>query len=66
MTNPVYDPAFPQQKYDLLTIQHWLKGHHTNPTTRTPHSPENLVRDHELKDRIDYFMSLLSTFPRKI
>jgi len=66
MTNPVYDPAFPQQKYDLLVIQHWLKGHHTNPITRTPLSPENLVRDDELKDRIDCFMSMLSTFPRKI
>jgi len=56
MTNPVYDPAFPQQKYDLLVIELWLHGHETNPCTRTSLLTENLVYDDALKLRIDRFM----------
>jgi hypothetical protein len=58
MTQPVYDPAFPEHKYDLPVIQHWLKEHDTNPTTRSPLSIENLVHDHSLKERIDQFVDL--------
>lgn len=57
MTNPVYDPAFPQQKYDLLVIELWLHEHETNPYTRTSLLTENLVYDEALKLRIDRFMS---------
>lgn len=56
MTNPVYDPAFPQQKYDLLVLDLWLRDHETNPITRTPLLTENLVYDEVLKSRIDEFM----------
>ena len=57
MTNPVYDPAYPQQKYDLLVIESWLREHETNPCTRTPLLAEKLVYDEELKLRIDRFMT---------
>jgi hypothetical protein len=57
MTNPVYDPAFPNQKYDLLVIREWLKEQPTNPCTRTPLSTENLVYDELLKERIDQFVN---------
>ena len=57
MTNPVYDPDFPQQKYDLLVIEAWLCDHETNPCTRTTLLTQNLVYDDALKLRIDRFMN---------
>ena len=57
MTNPVYDPAYPQKKYDLLVIKTWLINHDTNPYTRTPLRLDNLVYDETLKIQIDDFVS---------
>lgn len=61
MTNPVYDPNYPQQKYELLVIREWLKEHETNPYTRTPLLIENLIYDESLKDRIDQFVNEILT-----
>ncbi len=57
MTHPVYDPACPQQKFDLLAIKIWLEQNPTNPVTRTPLQFEDLVYDEPLKARIDQFVS---------
>ena len=57
MTNPVYDPAFPQKKYDLLVIRAWLKDNNTNPYTRTPLCMDDLVYDEVLKVQIDDFVN---------
>lgn len=61
MTNPVYDPNYPQQKYDLLVIREWLKEHPTNPMTRTELSLDSLVYDEGLKQRIDDFVDSVTS-----
>ena len=57
MTTPVYDPNFPQQRYDRDTIERWLTDHPTNPCTRSPLTVANLVADDDLKARIDEFVA---------
>ena len=47
----------PQQRFDLLVIRAWLQEHPTNPFTRTPLLPENLIYDEPLRERIDLFVS---------
>ena len=62
MTDPVYDPNFPQQRYDRYALERWLVDHPTNPLTRTPLATTDLVADKVLQTRIDEFVaSALST-----
>lgn len=57
MTNPVYDPNHPQQKYDYLVLETWLYEHEKNPYTGRPLLTQNLVYDEVLKAQIDEFMA---------
>lgn len=57
MTNPVYDPKYPQQKFDLHVISLWLNENKIHPCSRTPLSLEDLESDKPLKSRIDNFVN---------
>lgn len=57
MTNPVYDPKCPQQKFDLLVIRTWLETHETHPLTRQKLHFSELVYDEALKTNIDAFVA---------
>ena len=56
MTHPVYDPAKPQDRYELSWIRKWLETNETNPMTRLPLAFEALVYDEPLKEEIDAFV----------
>lgn len=68
MTNPVYDPRCPQQKFDLLVIRRWLDNPptdpmtderlpSTHPVTRAPLTLDQLVYDEVLKEQIEEFVA---------
>lgn len=58
MTFPVYDPKFPQYKFEKANIEkHLHMNGNIHPFTRTLLSAENLIEDENLKNRIDDFIS---------
>ena len=58
MNDPVYDPNFPQQRYDRYALETWLAHSPTNPYTRAPLSVSGIVADSALKARIDGFVEV--------
>lgn len=58
MTNPVYDPKYPQQKFDLLILILWLEQYKTHPCSRTPLLAKDLEYDEPLKLQIDDFVDV--------